>query len=184
MDTRTRWALGVVIAIIAAAVAGSAQAGSPPLVERDALGRRTGIIETRPDGGAVVRDAMGRRRETIEPSAQGWVRRDPNGRRLGRLSAAGSAMPRGTPFARWWQRATAPRGSPAPPSPMKPLTWFWLAEPAQRCCPTELSPYCGKKDDFQYSQRLGARRTQLWPASWNVGLEISSKPSYPRVGLR
>jgi hypothetical protein len=90
MDTRTRWAAGVIIvvlaiAIIVAAVAGSAHAGSPPLVERDALGRRTGTIETRPDGGAVVRDAMGRRRETIEPSVQGWVRRDPNGRRLGTI---------------------------------------------------------------------------------------------------
>jgi hypothetical protein len=30
VDTRTRWALGVVIAIIAAAVAESAQAGSLP----------------------------------------------------------------------------------------------------------------------------------------------------------
>jgi hypothetical protein len=87
MAARTRWALGVIlaplaIAIVVAAVAGSAHAGSPPLVERDA---RTGTIETRLDGGAVVRDAMGRRRETIEPSAQGWVRRDPNGRRLGTI---------------------------------------------------------------------------------------------------
>jgi len=39
MDARTRWAAGViitalVIAIIVAAVAGSAHTGSPPLVER------------------------------------------------------------------------------------------------------------------------------------------------------
>ena len=39
MDTRTRWALGVIltalaIAIVVAAVAGSTHAGPPPLVER------------------------------------------------------------------------------------------------------------------------------------------------------
>jgi hypothetical protein len=44
MDARTRWALGVIltvlaIAVIIAALAGSAHDSSPPLVKRDALER-------------------------------------------------------------------------------------------------------------------------------------------------
>ncbi len=90
MDARTRWALVVILAIwaiamVIAAMSGSAHAGAPPLVKRDAAGRRTGTIETRPGGGAIVRDPMGRRRETIEPSGSGWVRRDAQGRRLGTI---------------------------------------------------------------------------------------------------
>jgi len=41
------------------------------------------------------------------------------------------------------------------------------------CCETQTAPCCEKKDDFQHSQRRGARRTQQWPASWNVGCKIS-----------
>ena len=47
----------------------------------------------------------------------------------------------------------------SPPPLAKPLTWLWLAEPAQRCCPMELSRWCGKKDGSRCNQRLEVRRT-------------------------
>jgi len=41
------------------------------IVQRDALGRRTGTVEVRPDGRATFRDALGRKTGTAEPGPGG-----------------------------------------------------------------------------------------------------------------
>jgi YD repeat-containing protein len=69
--------------LAAALVTLPALATAGTLVERDAMGRRTGTVETRPDGGAVLRDAQGRRTGTVERSGDRWIRRDAQGRRVG-----------------------------------------------------------------------------------------------------
>ena len=58
------------------------------LVERDAQGRRTGTVETHPDGGAVLRDAQGRRTGTSERSGDKLIRRDSQGRLVGTVERA------------------------------------------------------------------------------------------------
>ena len=71
-----------ITAAIFAALAGPALAET--LVQRDALGRRTGTIEIEPSGRQILRDAQGRRTGTIEPDGPNrMVVRDALGRRIG-----------------------------------------------------------------------------------------------------
>ncbi len=71
-----------ITAAIFAALAGPALAET--LVQRDALGRRTGTIEIEPNGRQILRDAAGRRTGTIEPDGPNrMVVRDAAGRRIG-----------------------------------------------------------------------------------------------------
>ena len=74
--------------LVAALNAPPALATAGTLVERDALGRRTGTVEARPDGGAVLRDAQGRRTGTVERSGDTLIRRDAQGRRVGTVGRA------------------------------------------------------------------------------------------------
>jgi YD repeat-containing protein len=72
--------LSVILVLLFAAGAAEAET----LVQRDALGRRTGTIEIEPSGRQILRDAQGRRTGTIEPDGPNrMVVRDALGRRIG-----------------------------------------------------------------------------------------------------
>ena len=73
------------LAVLLIALASPA-AGKETVVQRDALGRRTGTAEIQPNGRATFRDAMGRKTGTAEPGPGGsTVLRDAQGRRTGTL---------------------------------------------------------------------------------------------------
>ena len=84
--TRTSAWSALLLAAALAALPAPATAGT--LVERDERGRRTGTVETRPDGGAVLRDAQGRRTGTIERPGNTLIRRDARGRQVSTVERA------------------------------------------------------------------------------------------------
>jgi hypothetical protein len=80
------------LAVLLAALATPA-AAKETIVQRDALGHRTGTIEVQPGGRAVFRDAQGRRTGTAEPGASGrTVLRDAQGRPTPTLAAGRAGL--------------------------------------------------------------------------------------------
>ncbi len=81
MTGARRLALALLLATLATPAAARER-----IAHLDALGRRTGSVEVRPDGRATFRDVLGRKTGTAEPGPGGSTTlRDAQGRRTGTL---------------------------------------------------------------------------------------------------